>query len=283
VQDPLSETDSDLSPYNYVANNPVNFIDPYGLYRAKNPRESGGSGNPASDWPFQGDDLEPPFGFGRNNFGRYYPGNFPDPGSGFGDLYVQGVDGKYYRWSDIAKDITIYTGSSYYLGGILESALSGGIAGIEAFVEDYWTGFYDLLANSSSLGEYGSGYGMMFDGDPKKKNDVNRWYNLSKSDIEGLIGASVGFSVLAAAASADLPIILIGAKAGSTILSTVVLLDTYWDWQENPTRANEARFYGQLLNTYLTNKIRWYFVFGTYYSIRDIEGANDKYYKRFEK
>jgi hypothetical protein len=170
--DPLCESESNLSPYNYVANNPVNFTDPFGLYMAQDPIAEGEGGPGPSGWPW-GDEI--PFGaFTSNNIGRYYHGWTRNVGPSFEEYMFS--KGYYYGINQYGigtwisgDDITVYTGSSYYLGGILDAALSGDIAGIEAFVEDYWTGFYDLLANSSSLGEYGSGYGMMFDGDPKLK------------------------------------------------------------------------------------------------------------------
>lgn len=263
-----------------MGDNPINFIDPYGLYRAQTPNPGGSMGN---SFPW-GNDI--PFGaYTSNNTGMYYPGWTRDVGLSFEEYmfskgYYYGIN-QYGTGTWISgDDITVYTGSPYYLSGILEAALSGGIAGVDAYIDDYWTRFYDLLANSASLGDSEKGYGMMFDGDPKKKEN-NHKFNLTKSDIEGLLGINGGLIVLGTAGSlADFPLAIVIARVGSSVVSTLSWLDCYGDYLENPSDIAKARLLCNSANYILGNAIKWYWPVGMAFSLRDIYGKNDNFYKK---
>ena len=135
VTDPISEGFYSESPYSYVYNNPVNYIDPYGLYPAwYNP---GGEENsnyyPEYEWPSYEGDIEPPFGSTiGSNIGR---ASYTD--HVVVDVYtVYKENGKWYfgQYSYTKVVPVTYTRGGFYIPGSYNSVSNGGSQGGGSFL-----------------------------------------------------------------------------------------------------------------------------------------------------
>ncbi|MFC2137322.1 FG-GAP-like repeat-containing protein [Bacteroidota bacterium] len=120
----------------------------------------------------------------------------------------------------------------------------------------------------------------------KNQNDNNwRIYDLHNNDVEGLLGVIGSFGIVGALASADLPVVGIGAFVAANLITTSITLDSYWDYQElkNPQPSDKAQ-----LTLNLTNYVIGVFYVGwtipsVFVGIVDLYGGFDPFYDKFDK
>jgi hypothetical protein len=110
-------------------------------------------------------------------------------------------------------------------------------------------------------------------------------YDLSKSDAEALMGATVGLGVVSAAAVGNVPSIVIGAHIASGIITTAITANTYWDYKEipNPQPSDKAQLGLNLINYGMSLFIDSWAILSAIIGAIDMNGGFDKFYDRFNR
>ena len=117
------------------------------------------------------------------------------------------------------------------------------------------------------------------------EGENERLYDLSKSDVEGLFGATVALGVVSAAAVGNVPAVLIGTHIASGVITTVITADAYWDYQEipNPQPSDKAKLGLNLINYGISIFFDGWDIPSVIIGVIDMNGGLDKFYERFNK